>query len=295
VEPISIAAIAVIVAATGYAFLRRALLSLVYGVTILVVYALQGISAPFGFVIASPIAADLGLFTGPGISATAYSWLTFEFVHGSVTHVLLNLLGLILISPTFEDRVGSLRWAILFFIGGAFGALVFVLVHASQAVLLVGASAGILAAFGAYGRLYPRDRVTLFIPLPGMPALPVIQVVLLFLALEMVFGVLLSGGIAWEAHAGALAFGFATAPAVMRLPLPGRRSPRLRDLAGLRDLASTRDLERILDEAQRTDLPETREAWIEKFISTARCPRCGGPLRARFGRLTSECGWRRPM
>jgi len=295
VEPISIAAIAVIVAATGYAFLRRALLSLVYGVTILVVYALQGISAPFGFVIASPIAADLGLFTGPGISAAAYSWLTFEFVHGSVTHVLLNLLGLILISPTFEDRVGSLRWAILFFIGGAFGALVFVLVHASQAVLLVGASAGILAAFGAYGRLYPRDRVTLFIPLPGMPALPVIQVVLLFLALEMVFGFLLSGGIAWEAHAGALAFGFATAPAVMRLPLPGRRSPRLRDLAGLRDLASTRDLERILDEAQRADLPETREAWIEKFVSTARCPRCGGPLRARFGRLTSECGWRRPM
>lgn len=294
-EPISIAATALIVAATGYAFLRRALLSLVYGVTILVVYALQAISAPFGFVIASPIATDLGLFTGPGVGAAAHSWLTFEFVHGSVTHVLLNLFGLILISPTFEERIGSIRWAILFFVGGAFGALVFLLVHASQAVLLVGASAGILAVFGAYGRLYPRDRVTLFIPLPGMPALPVIQVVVLFLALELVLGVLLPSGIAWEAHAGALAFGFAMAPVVMRLPLPGRRSPRLRALAGLRDLATTRDLERILDEAERADLPETREAWIEKFVGAARCPRCGGPLQRRFGRLRSVCGWRQSM
>lgn len=294
-EPISIAAVGVIVAATAYAFVRKALLSLVYAVAILAVYALQVISAPFGFVVASPIATELGLFTGPGVSTSAYAWLTFEFVHGSVTHVLLNLFGLILISPTFEERIGSLRWAILFFVGGAFGALVFVLVHASQPVLLVGASAGVLAAFGAYGRLYPRDRVTLFLPLPGMPALPVIQVVVLFLALEMVLGVVLSDGIAWEAHAGALAFGFATAPTVMRLPLPGRRSPRLRALAGLRDLAATPDLARILDEAEHADLPETREAWIEKFVSTARCPRCGGPLRARFGRLTSDCGWRQPL
>ena len=58
----------------------------------------------------------------------------------------------------------------------------------------------------------------------------------LFLALEAVLGVLLSGGIAWEGHAGALVFGFAAAPAIMRLPLPGRRSPRLRSLAGWKDL-----------------------------------------------------------
>jgi membrane associated rhomboid family serine protease len=293
VEPVSIAALGVVGLATTYAFVRKALLSLVYAVTILAVYALQVISAPLGFASFSPVALELGLLVFPASPPPTWSWITFEFVHGSQLHVVLNLLGLILISPTFEERVGSTRWALLFFAGGAFGALVFVLVHLGEAVLLVGASGGIFGVFGAYGRLYPRDRVALFLPLPGLRPMPVIQVVVLFLALEMVLGVVLPGGIAWEGHAGALLFGFAAAPAIMRLPLSGRRVPRLESLTGWKDLATTPDLRQILDEVERADLAETREAWVEKFVAATRCPQCGGPLRFRFGRLTSACGWRR--
>jgi membrane associated rhomboid family serine protease len=292
VEPVSFAALGVIGLATAYAFARKALLSLVYGVAVLLVFALQVISAPgpVELVSRAPVTLELGLWVA---SPTPWSWITFEFIHGSQTHVVLNLLGLILISPTFEERIATARWAILFFVGGAFGALAFVLVHLGQPIVLVGASAGIFAVFGAYGRLYPRDRVSLFLPLPGLRPLPVIQVVVLFLALEAALGVLLPGGIAWEGHAGALVFGFAAAPAIMRLPLPGRRARRLRSLAGWKDLATTSELGRILEEAERADLAETREAWVEKFVAAARCPQCGGPLRLRFGRLTSKCGWRR--
>ena len=292
-EPVAIAALAVIVLATAVSYVRRRLLSLTYGAAILAIYALQVVSAPLGLVVASPVTRALGLFVLPGASPTPWSWITFEFVHGSETHVLLNLLGLILISPTFEERIGSLRWAILFFVGGAFGALAFVLVHSGKAFLLVGASAGIFAAFGAYGRLFPRDRVMLFLPLPGMRALPVVQVVVLFLALELILGVLVPGGTAWEGHAAALIFGFAAAPVVMRLPLPGRRRSRLRSLARWKDLATTPELRQILAEAERADLAETREAWTEKFVAAARCPRCGGPITLRFGRFASDCGWRR--
>jgi membrane associated rhomboid family serine protease len=293
-EPASIAAIGLIVATTAYGFLRKALLSLVYAITILAIYALQVMTTPPQGL--SPVASDLGILIGPGLAPAPFSWITFEFVHASETHVLLNLVGLILISPRFEERIGSVRWAILFFAGGAFGAFVFVLVHAGSSVgeLLVGASAGIFAALGGYGRLYPRDRVTLFLPLPGMPALPVVQVVVLFLALELILGVLLPSGIAWEGHAGALLFGFAAAPAVVRLPLPGRPT-RLRSLAGWRDLATTPELVHLLEEAESADLPETREPWVEKFVASAKCPRCGGPLRLRFGRLRSDCGWRRAV
>lgn len=294
-EPISLVAIAVVIIANLYAIVRKALLSLMYAVVILAVYALQVMSSPFGLVTASPVTQELGLLSVPGGPIDPARWITFEFVHGSTIHVLLNLLGLILILPVFEERIRSARWAILFYVGGAFGALVFVLVHAGQPFLLVGASAGILAAFGAYGRLYPRERVTLFLPLPGMPSFSVIQIVVLFLALELVLGTLLPGGIAWEAHAGALLFGFAAAPIIRRLPVPGRQPTRLRPLEGLRDLATTPDLGRILDEAVRADLPETREAWVEKFIAAARCPRCDGPIRRRLGRIKSECGWRRSI
>ena len=292
-EPVAIAALAVIVLATAVAYVRKGLLSLVYAVSILAIYALQVVSAPRGIVSASPVSLGLGVLVLPGASPTPWSWITFEFVHASETHVLLNLLGLILISPTFEERTGSLRWALLFFVGGAFGALAFVLVHAGEAFLLVGASAGIFAAFGAYGRLFPRDRIMLFLPLPGMRPLPVVQVVVLFLALELILGSLFPGGTAWEGHAAALIFGFAAAPSVMRLPLPGRRTSRLRSLAGWKDLATTPELRQILEEAERADLAETREAWTEKFVAAARCPRCGGPITLRFGRFASDCGWRR--
>jgi len=48
----------------------------------------------------------------------------------------------------------------------------------------------------------------------------------------------------------------------------------------------------ILGEAERADIPEIRDAWVEKFIASARCPRCAGPLRRSLGRITSECGWK---
>jgi len=294
VHPASLAAIAVIVLATAYGFVRKAPLSLMFAVAILAVYALQVATSSFGFVLSSPVVSDLGLSAARGSAPAPWTWITFEFVHASETHIFLNLLGLILISPTLEERIGSGRWAIVYFVGGAVGALVFLLVHFGVTVLLVGASAGIFAAFGAYGRLYPRDRIALFLPLPGVPSLPVIEVVVIFLALEGLLGFLGPLGIAWEAHFGALVFGFATAPFFMRIPLRGGRG-RLSPVNALKDLATSPELQRIFHEAEHADLPETRDAWIESFVQTARCPRCAGPLRRRFGRITSDCGWRRRL
>ena len=293
-HPASLAAIAVIVLATAYGFVRKAPLSLMFAVAILAVYALQVATSSFGFVLSSPVVSDLGLAAARGSAPAPWTWITFEFVHASETHIFLNLLGLILISPTLEERIGSGRWAIVYFVGGAVGALVFLLVHFGVRVLLVGASAGIFAAFGAYGRLYPRDRIALFLPLPGVPSLPVIEVVVIFLALEGLLGFLGPLGIAWEAHFGALVFGFATAPFFMRIPLRGGRG-RLSPVNALKDLATSPELQRIFHEAEHADLPETRDAWIESFVQTARCPRCAGPLRRRFGRITSDCGWRRRL
>src|SRR5438309_5695071 len=161
-----------------------------FAVAILAVYALQVATSAFGFVLSSPVVFDLGLFAARGSPPAPWTWITFEFVHASETHIFLNLLGLILITPTLEERIGSRRWAIVYFVGGAVGGLVFLLVHLGITVLLVGASAGIFAAFGAYGRLYPRDRIALFLPIPGVPSFLVIEVVVIFLALEGLLGFL---------------------------------------------------------------------------------------------------------
>src|SRR2546425_5681103 len=126
-----------------------------FAVAILAVYALQVATSSFGFVLSSPVVSDLGLAAARGSAPAPWTWITFEFVHASETHIFLNLLGLILISPTLEERIGSGRWAIVYFVGGAVWALVFVLVHFGGTGLLVGASAGIFAAFCAYRGLSP--------------------------------------------------------------------------------------------------------------------------------------------
>jgi membrane associated rhomboid family serine protease len=294
-SPFSLVAIAVIVIAVAYSSWRKALLSLTLAVAILVVFALEILTD-------NAILADLALTDFFGRVSPPWTWVTFQFLHAGLTHLMLNLLALLLIAPVFEERIGSARFAVFFFVGGAVGAAGFILLNLSQGILvLVGASAGISAVFGAYGRLYPRDRVALFLPLPGVPSLPVLEVVLGFIVLETVlsffpsFGFSLGSNIAWQAHVIAIIFGFVTAPLVMRIPAGRVRVGKVAPLLGLRDLATAPDLKSILDEAENADIPELREAWIGKFVAKARCPRCNGPLRLRFGRLSSTCGWKRRL
>jgi hypothetical protein len=131
-----------------------------------------------------------------------------------------------------------------------------------------------------------------------MPAVPVIDVVIGFLILETAlsfFGGFIGGflsGIAWQAHVVAMVFGFAAAPAAMRLPVGRHRPLRKMSFAPWRALATTPELRGILEEAERADLPEIREAWLEKFVHAMKCPNCGGPVKKSLGRLTSRCGWK---
>lgn len=294
-DPLSLAAIGVVVASAAYAVARKGLLSLAFGIALLVVFAIQVVGAAMAtgvpIALLSPVTFDLALLVTPLGSSAPWTWITFQFVHASETHLLFNLMALVFISPVVEERVGTTAWAVLFLAGGAFGALAFVLIHAGG-VAVVGASAGILAVFGALGRLYPRERIRLFLPIPGMPAIPAATLVVVFLVLEMVLSLVGPAGIAWEAHVAGIAFGFAVAPLLARLPTVRHRTARPVGLDALRPLATTRELQDILAEAERADRPELRAAWVEKFVRGAPCPRCGGPVRMRLGRLASDCGWR---
>ena len=100
------------------------------------------------------------------------------------------------------------------------------------------------------------------------------------------------GAVAWIAHVIAMIFGIFAAPLVMRIPVGRQRPLRKMSFDAWRALATTPELRSILEEAQRADLPEIRDAWLEKFVKAMRCPQCGGPVKRSFGRLTSPCGWR---
>jgi membrane associated rhomboid family serine protease len=289
VSPTSYVAIVVIVGAVVYGFVRKTLQSFTLGIAVLVVFILQVYSR-------DGIVPELQLSWTGGVLSPLYSWVTYEFLHASLSHLLFNLLALLLIAPSFEERIGSVRFVVLFFVGGIVGAAGFLALNIGSSLALVGASASISSVFGAYGRLFPRDKVQLFIPIPGVPSLPVIDVVIAFLVIETALSILGPysglGSIAWQAHVIAMAFGFAAAPVVKLLPTGPARLAHLPRIAGWAALATTSELRAILEEAERADVPEVRQAWIEKLVRAARCPQCGGPLRRRLGSVVSSCGWR---
>lgn len=293
-DPLSLVAIAVIVGSVLYAYWRKALLTFTITVACCIIYLIE-VAAN-----SDAILVDLSLNAGvPGWPpfSPAWTFVTYQFLHASPQHLLLNILAFILIAPVFEERIGSFRFGVLYFAGGIVGAAGFALANLASGYILVGASASISSIFGAYGRLYPRDRVQLFFPIPGLPSLPMIDVVIGFLVLETAlsfFGGSLPffGAVAWEAHVIAMIFGLALAPLVKRIPVGRQRPLKAISFTSWQSLATTPELRSILEEAQRADLPEIRDAWLEKFVQAMRCPQCGGPVKRSLGRLTSPCGWK---
>lgn len=110
---------------------------------------------------------------GIGISC-GFFWtpLTYMFLHGSWSHLLFNMVGLLTIGTAIERQYGLKRFLIIYFLGGILGGLGWVLFSGlTSATPCVGASAGVLALVGAFVVKNPKLKLIVFIPLPiPMPA-----------------------------------------------------------------------------------------------------------------------------
>ncbi len=292
-DAVGIIGIAVIIGAFVYAFLRRAPLSLSIAIAILIIYALLATtSRTWGAVSGSTGYWDLALVHNRSWRPEeAPEFFTSMFVHGNLLHLGFNMAALIFIGAALEDRIGRAPFAFIFIIGGLAGTLMFYLLHYGDLFVLIGASGAIMAELGAYARLYPRDRVTLFIPFLPLPALPVIWVAIGFLILSS-FMVYTVPFIAHEAHIGGLIAGLFIAPLAMRLPSTKKMKERTVKTDVLVALATTAELKDILEKIKEENVVDVRHAWVERFVQRAKCPRCGGSLRLNRGRVFSECGWK---
>lgn len=110
---------------------------------------------------------------GIGISC-GFFWtpLTYMFLHGSWSHLLFNMVGLLTIGTAIERQYGLKRFLLIYFLGGILGGLGWVLFSGlTSATPCVGASAGVLALVGAFVVKNPKLKLIVFIPLPiPMPA-----------------------------------------------------------------------------------------------------------------------------
>ncbi len=130
--------------------------------------------------------------------------LTSMFLHGSLLHLLGNMLYLWIFGNNVEDRLGPVRFTLFYLASGLAAALTHIAFQPSSRLPMIGASGAIAGVLGAYWLLYPRARVKTFvflifyidvIPIPA-------GIVLGLWFLLQVLNVGIGGGVAWFAHIG---------------------------------------------------------------------------------------------
>ena len=165
-------------------------------------------------------------------AGSAFTILTSMFLHGGWAHVLGNMLYLWIFGDNVEDRLGHVRYLLLYLAGGVAAALAQVAISPDSAVPMVGASGAIAAVLGGYIVLYPRASVYTWIffsivPIPAVVWLGLWFVLQLFSGVASL-GAAATGGVAFFAHVGGFVAGLALVKLLDRGPPRFAPPPDLR-------------------------------------------------------------------
>jgi membrane associated rhomboid family serine protease len=148
--------------------------------------------------------------------------VTSMFLHGSIMHLLGNMLYLWIFGRAVEDGLGAPRFLLLYLVAGVVAALTQAMTDPSAEVPMIGASGAIAGVLGAYFVLYPRGNVAVFvwflifirvIMVPALLMLGLWFVLQLVNALSAEPG---EPGVAFWAHIGGFICGMLLAPFLRR-------------------------------------------------------------------------------
>ncbi|MBI4341540.1 MAG: rhomboid family intramembrane serine protease [Candidatus Omnitrophica bacterium] len=154
--------------------------------------------------------------------------LTSQFLHGSVLHLGFNMLYLWIFADNVEDRLGHVRFLLLYLGSGIAAGLTQMLITPRSSIPMVGASGAIAGILGAYLLMFPTARIIALVPLGFFlerMELPSSLFLGMWFLLQWVSGVTTIGqvadvgGVAVWAHIG----GFITGMIAVALMRPRRR------------------------------------------------------------------------
>ncbi len=137
------------------------------------------------------------------------SLFTSMFLHGSLFHLLGNMLYLWIFGNNIEDYLGSVRFILFYFMSGLGASAVHIIFNFNSPTPVIGASGAIAGILGAYLILFPHARVITFVFLIFIIRIVPIPAafVLGIWFLGQLLNVGLGGGVAWLAHIGGFLLG----------------------------------------------------------------------------------------
>ena len=160
----------------------------------------------------------------PGLVMAGWGWtfVTYMFVHGGISHILFNMFALFIFGVQVEREIGSKEFLLFYFVTGTLAGVFSFFVYfftGQPGVILMGASGAIFAVELAYAVFFPHSVIYLW----GILPLRAPVMVLGFTALELVSSIFsLNRGVAHLTHLAG--FGFAWIYFVVRFGMnPWRR------------------------------------------------------------------------
>lgn len=145
---------------------------LIINIAVFVVTALQGagLNGAYFFPGSKTIGSFLALsYLGPETILKPWKLITYQFVHGNVTHILFNMLGVYFFGPPLERYWGSKRFLFFYLLCGVVGGLAFLGLSnlLDNYAPIVGASGAVLGLLTACAILFPQMIIILLIfPVP---------------------------------------------------------------------------------------------------------------------------------
>ncbi len=158
---------------------------------------------------------------GPGLQAVLdgvpkpHTLITSMFMHGGWLHLAMNLWFLIVFGDNVEDAMGRIRFLVFYLVCGLAAAAAQILSHPGSTIPMVGASGAIGGVMGAYLKLYPFAPVHMLVWVGFFVtrvAVPAFFMLGYWFVIQLAAGLLTPagrGGVAFWAHVGGFAAGFA--------------------------------------------------------------------------------------
>jgi membrane associated rhomboid family serine protease len=110
----------------------------------------------------------LWLVPAEAVGFSPWQFVSYMFLHGSLTHILFNMLSLGIFGTVMEASLGQKRFLTLYFASGLGSALVHVLFTGISEMPMLGASGAIFGILAAYGVRYPKGWIFMMgVPIPA--------------------------------------------------------------------------------------------------------------------------------
>ena len=150
----------------------------------------------------------------PGPSIIYITLLTSMFMHGSIGHLLSNMLYLWIFGDNVEHRFGHIPFLGFYLVSGLFASIAQILVSPGSVIPNLGASGAIFGILGAYMVLFPWNKVNaillyFFVSIPAVYVIGLWTVIQVFSVFDSFVGPQQAGGVAYMAHVGGLVAGVA--------------------------------------------------------------------------------------